>query len=149
MITSTRGESISFCATSIGRNSFIQVATGLFGGDPSWGVGAYMPTSASYRDSLSYRSTVATADGAYQRAPTACWYAMGNATITSLKTTAKGTELRLSWKVAPALWNNVRIPGQCFSFCDAGVLIHGVITANSTDSEAVVTVDGSLTSLQQ
>ena len=146
---STRGESISFCATSIGRNSFIQVATGLFGGDPSWGVGAYMPTSASYRDSLSYRSTVATADGAFQRAPTACWYAMGNATITSLKTTAKGTELRLSWNVAPALWNNVRIPGQCFSFCDAGVLIHGVITANSTDSEAVVTVDGSLTSLQQ
>lgn len=71
---------------------------GLFGGDPSWGIGTYVPVSASYRNSASYRSTVATADGTYQRAPVSCWYAMGEATVNSIRPNADGsTTLRMAW----------------------------------------------------
>jgi hypothetical protein len=136
-----RGETISFCATSLGRNCFLQVATGLFGGDPSWGIGTYVPTSEYYRNSSSYRATVASGDGTYQRAPVACWYAMGKATLNSITRPSSGhTVLRLTWTVPTGLWTSVRVPGQCFSFCDAGSLIHGELSNASTIVEAVVSV---------
>ena len=134
-----RGETVSFCTTSLGRNHFLQVATGLFGGDPSWGIGTYTPMSEYYRNSTSYRATVATADGTNQRAPVACWYAMGRATLNGVAN-ANMTErlLRFTWRVSTGLWTTLRVPGQCFSFCDAGTLYHGILTSASTVVEAVV-----------
>ena len=138
---STCGETISFCATSVGRNTFLQISTGVFGGDPSWGIGTYTPVNENYRNSPSYRSTVATSDEAYQRAPSSCWYTMGTATVNSVQL----GRVRLLWTISNALWNNVRNPGQCFSFCDAGVLIHGILSTTSTQKEAVVDLSSSLT----
>ena len=95
--------------------------------------------SEYYRNSASYRATVATAEGTNKRAPVACWYSMGEATLINVSR-AMGNErtLTFAWDVSAVLWTTIRVPGQCFSFCDAGNLLHGILTTSTTRMEAVV-----------
>ena len=134
------GETINFYATSLGRNNFLHVATGVFGGDPSWGIGTYQPMSDQYRNSAQYRNTVATELGMYQRAPVSCWYTMGNAEVITHEAVGSQIHLQATWTISSGLWNTVRIPGQCFTFCDSGVLIHGIIDMQSTASKALIII---------
>ena len=139
-----RGESISFCVTSLGRNPFLQVATGLFGGDPSWGIGSYTPDNDDYRHSMSFRTTVVTEDGMYQRAPVACWYAMSSGTVIAVTTTVPNRwTMRLGWSVSDGLWNTIRVPGQYLTFVESGRLHHAALTSATTQQEAVVTWESS------
>lgn len=110
---SRHGETITFCTTSLGRNHFLQGPTGLFGGDPSWGIGTYAPVSEHYHDSPAYRATVATDDSNYQRAATSCWYAMGQGVVRSLTVDATTgvARLTMAWSIADGLWTSVRVPG--------------------------------------
>ena len=114
----------------------------LFGGDPSWGIGTYMPVSEYYRNSVSYRATVATTEGTYQRAPASCWYAMGNAVVNKMLTAPSAVTVYLTWTISSGLWNTVRVPSQCFSFCDNGVLLHGALSTETTQTLAVVVLPG-------
>lgn len=134
---STRGETITFCVTSLGRNCFLQVPTGLFGGDLTGGIGSYDPASETYRNSATYRSTVTVMDGVYQRAPASCWYCMGAGLVRAIAGTGDYT-LALAWTITDGLWNSVRVPGQCLTFVDDGRLVHGLLTTDTTQTLAVV-----------
>ena len=88
----------------------MQIPTGLFGGDPAWGTGTYSTISTNYRDCPSYRATVVTPDGMFQRAPVSCWYSMGSGKVKSLDVTRN--EMRLTWSISNGLWNTIRIPSM-------------------------------------
>ena len=101
-----------------------------------------MPVSEYYRNSVSYRATVATTEGTYQRAPASCWYAMGNAVVNKMLTAPSAVTVYLTWTISSGLWNTVRVPSQCFSFCDNGVLLHGALSTETTQTLAVVVLPG-------
>ena len=106
----------------------------MFGGDTSWGIGTYTPVSENYRNSSSYRATVATADGTYQRAPNSCWYAMGTALVTNVE----ASRITVTWSMTQGLWNTARLAGQVVSFCDSGKLYHGTMATGSTDTQGII-----------
>lgn len=137
-MASTR-DSINFCVASVGRNRFLQRATGLFGGD-EWALGTYTAVDDHYRRSQEYSRTMTlwrdrTNSPLYQREPTACWYAMGTATVTALSSSGV---LTLAWVVSDALWNTVRVPGQTFSCIVQGLPVHGTLMASTSQSSAAV-----------
>ena len=65
---------------------------------------------------------------------------MGHAVVITHEVVDSQIHLQVTWTVSPGLWNTVRIPGQCFTFCDGGVLIHGLIAMQSTASRAVIII---------
>jgi hypothetical protein len=134
------GESIVFCTASMGRNTYLQPATGLFGGD-FLSIGTYRTQNAEYEGSIAYRATVASADAMYRRAPLSCWYAMGSAVVRSItagSVPADPHTLRLAWNLTDGLWSSARIPGQCATLCARDVLIHATTCAGSTQKEAIL-----------
>lgn len=54
---SARGETITFCATSLGRNNYLQSATGIFGGDFNWSTGTYRPVNVDYDQASNNQET--------------------------------------------------------------------------------------------
>ena len=138
-MASACGETIAFCVSSLGRNCYLQVPTGLFGGDITWGIGAYDPVTEVYRNSTAYRNTVTVMDAMYQRAPIACWYSMGRGIVRSLLRDAGTSEyvMELAWTITDGLWNTVRVPGQCLTFADGGTLIHAALSSDTTQALAV------------
>ena len=134
------GETITFCASSLGRNVFVQAATGLFGGDASWGVTSYQQYDKDYQNSASFRRTVVTEDTMFQRAPVSCWYTMGQGTVRALTPSGlREWTMRLAWSVPEGLWYAARTPGQCLTFVDAGQLRQATLAPGCNVDEAVVT----------
>lgn len=132
--------------TSVGRNRFLQRATGLFGGD-EWTIGTYTAVDDHYRRSDVYSRTVTVwreqtnAASVYQRDPTACWYAMDTATVAE---TYQHGLLRLQWSVSEALWNTARVPGQTMTVVLHGLPVHATVLPSSTPTLAVVRLPSSL-----
>lgn len=133
------GETINFYISSVGRNRFLQVPTGVFGGDLTWGIGTYEAADLRYRLSDNYASTVTADDGASQRTPVAAWYAMGTATVRDVvlstfvrRSTPSGTVVQLQWNISEAVFASARSPDQCVTVVDGGVLVHCVTLAGST-----------------
>lgn len=105
--------------------------------DPSWGIGTYTPTDNTYRDSVSYQRTVTTPDGMYQRAPMSCWYTMASAIVRRVEDVAP-PRVHIGWNINAQLWNTMRMPGQCLSFCEQGSVVHSSIVRGSTRTDAIL-----------
>lgn len=145
-----RGETVSFYATSLGRNRFLQPPTGLFGGEPT----TYAPADPHYRNSAAYVDTVTTGGRTLHRGPTACWYVIAEGTIGDMVDANKNAAgcdccrkpayvLHMPWKLSRNLWNSVRTPpGQCITFVDRKCTpFHAMLrTRDCSEEKAAFTV---------
>ena len=68
-----------------------------------------------------------------------CWYTMGQAVVKEAPS-ADQPLLRMQWSISSAVWNTLRVPGQCLSFTWNGSLIHGTLTSDTTTLLASVTL---------
>ena len=133
-------ESTNFCLSSVGRNRFLQRPAGLFGGD-EWTLGTYTAVDNHYRRSDVYSRTItswneSTNAALYQREPVACWYTMGVATVREVV----ADTVTAQWALSTAVWNSVRVPGQCVTVVLDGRTVHATVTAASTPALLVATL---------
>ena len=119
----------------------------------------------SYNTSSAYRQTVVTSDGLFQRAPLSCWYARPTATVLSVSRVL-GPWYRLVGYIMQASMENAGAvdhpagalgdhgpsgaappamscggghraqPGQCASFSDGGIMVHGTIQPGGSAEDA-------------
>jgi hypothetical protein len=124
------GESLNVHLLAASRNRFLQPATGLFGGDIESGLLSYSISDEHYRSSVNYATAVSAEGGGCHRAALAAWYLMNHGTL---------YEQTMAWNVSNRLWMNVRVPNQCITLIEDGIVMYATIDTSSTQTVCQLT----------